>query len=102
MVEKSSGVSGKVPYGKPSDKLTKIKTANPFADVKQKQKTNFAYAYTTGAIPCRINHGSVSNKLQWDIHVEQIEAYDPLLVNCFEGLLETDHPYNFLAFESLK
>jgi hypothetical protein len=102
MVEKTEGVSGKKPYGKPSDKLTKIKTANPFADTKQKQKTAFAYAYTTGAIPCRINHGSISNKLQWDIPVDQIESYDPLLVHCFEGLLETEHPYNFLAFEALK
>lgn len=62
MVEKTqsvSNVSGKKPYGKPSDKLTKIKTANPFADSKQKQKTAFAYAYTTGAIPCRISHGSI-------------------------------------------
>lgn len=23
--------------------------------------------------------------------------YDPILVNCFEGLLETDHPYSFVA-----
>jgi hypothetical protein len=34
--------------------------------------------------------------------VESIETYDPILVNCFEGLLETEHPYNFLAFEAMK
>jgi hypothetical protein len=27
--------------------------------------------------------------------------YDPLLINCFEGLLETDHPYKFVAFRAL-
>jgi len=28
--------------------------------------------------------------------------YDPLLINCFEGLLETDHPYSFVANQALK
>lgn len=27
--------------------------------------------------------------------------YDPLLVNCFEGLCETDHPYSFMANQAL-
>ena len=102
MVEKSTGISGIKPHGKPSDRLTKIKTANPFADSKKKQKSTFSYAYSTGAIPCRINHGSIQNKIKWDIPVESIETYDPILVNCFEGLLETEHPYNFLAFEAMK
>lgn len=50
-------------YGKPSDKLTKVKTSNPFASTKTKQKTNFGYAYTAGTIPCRINHGCNFNRL---------------------------------------
>jgi len=28
--------------------------------------------------------------------------YDPLLITCFEGLLEDKHPYNFLAFAAIK
>lgn len=28
--------------------------------------------------------------------------YDPVLVVCFEGLQETDHPYNFAARQSIK
>ena len=78
---------------KPSDRLTKIKTADPFAAATQKQKTNFAHAYTAGAVPCRINHGCSRNYLQWDCAPGSIECFDPLLVHCFEGLLETDHPY---------
>jgi len=27
--------------------------------------------------------------------------YDPLLINCFEGLLETEHPYTFVANQAL-
>ena len=33
--------------------------------------------------------------------VEEID-YDPLLVNCFEGLQETDHPYQFVAMQALR
>jgi hypothetical protein len=29
-------------------------------------------------------------------------AYDPLLVTCFEGLIEEKHPYNFIANECVK
>jgi Parkin co-regulated protein len=98
-----SGIPKPVPlYGRPSDKLTQIKTANPFASNKSKQKTNFGYAYTAGSIPCRINHGCNFNKLQWDTSPELIETYDPILINCFEGLQETDHPYQFVAFTAIK
>lgn len=27
--------------------------------------------------------------------------YDPLLINCFEGLLETEHPYALVANSGL-
>ena len=28
--------------------------------------------------------------------------YDPTLIVCFEGLLETEHPYNFAASQCIK
>ena len=28
--------------------------------------------------------------------------YDPVLVTCFEGLIETGHPYNFIAMNCIK
>ena len=59
----ASGAGLPRPPAKPSDRLTKIKTANPFASTKTKQKTNFGYAYTAGTIPCRINHGCNFNKI---------------------------------------
>jgi hypothetical protein len=90
------------PHGKPSDRLTQVKVANPFASTKTKQKTNFGYAYTAGSIPCRINHGCNKNELQWDHPPDRLDNYDPILVNCFEGLCETDHPYQFVAFQALK
>ena len=88
-------------FAKPSDRLTKIKTANPFGASTRKHKTNFGYAYGQGTVPCRIDHGCNTNKLHWDAPVEQIDL-DPLLINCFEGLQETDHPYQFVAMQALR
>mmetsp|Transcript_8350 Transcript_8350/g.16553 ORF Transcript_8350/g.16553 Transcript_8350/m.16553 type:complete len:166 (+) Transcript_8350:992-1489(+) len=79
---------------KPSAKLS-IKAADPFAP-KNKSKTNFGYVYSAGGIPCRINHGSIANKLTWEVDPSQL-PYDPLIVTCFEGLMETEHPYCFAA-----
>lgn len=56
-------------FDKPSDKISKIKTSDPFAGTK-KHKTNFGYVYSAGGIPCRILHGSVKLKLKWDIEPE--------------------------------
>ena len=73
----------------------RAKTADPFSS-KKKHKTNFGYVYASGGVPCRINHGSVRNTIQWDTNPEDLD-FDPLLVNCFEGLLETEYPYYFVA-----
>ncbi len=85
---------------KPSDKFMKVKTADPFGQGTKKHKTNFGYVYASGGVPCRINHGTVNHKIQWDKNPQELD-YDPLLVNCFEGLLETDHPYSFVANKAL-
>ncbi len=44
----------------------KIKTADPFGQATKKHKTNFGYVYSAGGVPCRINHGTVVHKIQWD------------------------------------
>lgn len=54
------------------------------------------YVYSAGGIPCRINHGSVTMRLNWDQQPSQL-PYDPLLITCFEGLIETEHPFLFVA-----
>ena len=79
-----------------------MKTVDPFANAKKRQKTNFTYAYDSGSIPCRIDHGCNFNKLKWDVPPDSIDSYDPILINCCEGLLETEHPFSFLAFEALR
>lgn len=85
--------------------------------------SNFSSAYDGGLIPCRINHGGIKNALQWTkepdsaltttikrrfefdyttnpIHPDSSLtglSFDPLLVTCIEGFLETEHPFVFLA-----
>lgn len=40
-------------------------------------------------------------RLQWDLPPSQLN-YDPLLITCFEGLLETEHPYKFVSREAAR
>eukprot|EP00830_Metopus_es_P020948 TRINITY_DN852_c0_g3_i1.p1 TRINITY_DN852_c0_g3~~TRINITY_DN852_c0_g3_i1.p1 ORF type:complete len:269 (+),score=53.77 TRINITY_DN852_c0_g3_i1:56-808(+) len=86
---------------KPSAKYTSIKTADPFANTTKKHKTTFGYVYTSGSVPCRIQHGGVNNFLLWDKPPVSL-IYDPLLQHCFEGIMETEHPYAFVAFQALR
>ena len=40
-------------------------------------------------------------RLHWDQQPSQL-SYDPLLVTCFEGLLETEHPFVFVSRQGCK
>jgi len=55
---------------KPSDKFIK-KSSDPF-ESGNKKRSNFVYVYQAGGIPCRIIHGSVRLKLNWEIPPESI------------------------------
>ena len=71
----------------------------PFA-VASKHKTNFGYVYSAGGIPCRVDFGT-KMKLKWTIPLSELN-YDPILEICFEGLLETEHPYKFVCRECIR
>jgi len=83
---------------KPSARLN-ARTINPFDDAAP--KSPFEAAYANGAVPCRLQHGSVKHKLQWTTPPENLN-FDPILVTFAEGLRETRHPYTFVAAEGLK
>ncbi len=57
--------------------------------------------YSSCGIPCRITHGNLKLSLKWDKDPKTLE-FDPLLVLCFEGLLETDHPFVFTSRQIIK
>jgi hypothetical protein len=63
-------------------------------------KTRFASAYAGGHIPACIDHGCNTNRLKWSTSPDESE-YDPLLVLCFEAIVEREHPYLFLARQML-
>ncbi|XP_006028207.1 PACRG-like protein [Alligator sinensis] len=84
---------------KPSDKLNP-KTIDPFGD-QPKAPSAFAAIYSKGGIPCRLIHGSVKHKLQWECLPETL-PFDPLLITLAEGLRETKHPYTFVSKEGFK
>ena len=85
---------------KPSEKLRNIKLADPFTSTKT-HKTNFGYVYSANGIPCHLQHGTAKLSLQWDTPFENID-YNQVLPICFEGIIETDHPYKFAARQSCK
>ncbi|KFW86327.1 PACRG-like, partial [Manacus vitellinus] len=87
------------PQPKPSDKLNP-KTIDPFGAYSQPTSA-FAATYAKGGIPCRLVHGSVKHKLQWECLPETV-PFDPLLVTLAEGLRETKHPYTFVSKEGFR
>ncbi|XP_069924196.1 PACRG-like protein isoform X1 [Oryctolagus cuniculus] len=86
-------------HPRPSDKLNP-KTINPFGE-QSRAPTAFAAIYSKGGIPCRLVHGSVKHRLQWECPPENL-AFDPLLITLAEGLRETKHPYTFVSKEGFK
>ncbi|XP_029141805.1 PACRG-like protein [Protobothrops mucrosquamatus] len=66
---------------RPSDRLNP-KTIDPF-NIESRVSSTFAAIYSKGGIPCRLVHGSVRHKLQWDCHPATLQ-FDPLLINLAE------------------
>lgn len=99
----NSQVSSEAPvklsrFSKPSDKVNP-KTSFQLGNTKS--KSAFSSAYSKGTIPCRLQHGSVKNSLVWTVQVETIKNFDPLLILFFQGLIEVDHPFNFIVGQGI-
>ena len=63
--------------------------------------TNFPIHYHYNIIPCYIYHKSCSFKLIWYKPFSSID-YPSVLSICFEGIIETAHPYKFIARQACK
>eukprot|EP00927_Polykrikos_kofoidii_P017936 TRINITY_DN18235_c0_g1_i1.p1 TRINITY_DN18235_c0_g1~~TRINITY_DN18235_c0_g1_i1.p1 ORF type:complete len:541 (-),score=74.84 TRINITY_DN18235_c0_g1_i1:160-1569(-) len=58
----------------------------------------FAQEYSRGNPPCRIDHGTRTNRISWDVSLEELtRRREELLLICAEGLRETRHPYATVA-----
>ncbi|XP_042107777.1 PACRG-like protein isoform X1 [Ovis aries] len=95
----SSPESARKLHPRPSDKLNP-KTINPFGE-QSRAPSAFAAIYSKGGIPCRLVHGSVKHRLQWECPPEKL-PFDPLLITLAEGLRETKHPYTFVSKEGFR
>lgn len=79
-----------------SARLSPHKQANPWG--VQRCATPLSALYQSGGFPARINHGSISSKLEWQVDIEDVDGFDfGLLVTCAEGIAETQHPFTFIA-----
>ncbi|KAM9087379.1 PACRG-like protein isoform 2-T3 [Megaptera novaeangliae] len=95
----SSPESARKLHPRPSDKLNP-KTINPFGE-QSRAPSAFAAIYSKGGVPCRLVHGSVKHRLQWECPPEKL-PFDPLLITLAEGLRETKHPYTFVSKEGFR
>ncbi|XP_055444111.1 PACRG-like protein isoform X4 [Bubalus kerabau] len=77
----SSPESARKLHPRPSDKLNP-KTINPFGE-QSRAPSAFAAIYSKGGIPCRLVHGSVKHRLQWECPPEKL-PFDPLLITLAE------------------
>lgn len=82
---------------KPSERY-KVRMADLFLSEKH-HKSKFSTIYASKGIPCHIFHGGAKMHLIWDIPIEKVD-YSSVLPLCFEGLIETDHPYSFASRQS--
>lgn len=67
---------------------------NPFTS--KGAQTPFAAAFSRRDLPCVLSTGSVKNKLDWRTPVDDV-PFDPTLRLLAVGLVETKHPYAFVA-----
>ena len=87
-----------VAHGRPSARISPHKQADPWGAGERRCRTNLSFMYGQNSLPCRINHGSISNKIEWEVDLEDAAAFNyRLLVTFAEGLREVEHPYTFLA-----
>ena len=58
--------------------------------------TSFRKFYERGDFPIALEHDTKGNKIAWKVEIEKLD-YHHYLPLFFDGLCETDHPYEFFA-----
>ena len=80
---------------------SKMKISDIFSKKMTKYKTYFPIHYNQNIIPCHLYHKASSFKLIWDKPFKEID-YSKVLTACFEGIIETAHPYKFISRQACK
>ncbi|NXD51894.1 PACRG protein, partial [Corvus moneduloides] len=78
--------------------LFKVRGPPPAGSVKQRpaKRTAFRKFYDRGDFPIAVEHGHVGNKIAWKAEIENLD-YHYFLPLFFDGLRETEFPYEFFA-----
>lgn len=63
---------------------------------KHSGPTAFRKFYERGDFPIALEHDTKGNKIAWKVEIEKLD-YHHYLPLFFDGLCETDHPYEFFA-----
>ena len=79
----------KIPGGKPMNFSAFVPRQNP-------PNTEFRRFYERGDLPVQVDHGGVSNRIQWKVDIEKLDFHHYLPI-FFDGLREVEVPFNFLA-----
>jgi hypothetical protein len=75
----------------PSAKATSIRNSKP---------TAFRKFYERGDFPIALEHDTKGNKIAWKVEIEKLD-YHHYLPLFFDGLCETEHPYDFFARQGI-
>jgi len=67
-----------------------------FAPRVNPPNTEFRRFYERGDLPVQVDHGGVSNRIQWKVDIEKLDFHHYLPI-FFDGLREIEDPYAFLA-----
>ncbi|KAL3319429.1 hypothetical protein Ciccas_001902 [Cichlidogyrus casuarinus] len=71
-------------------------TAGAFVQRPITTPTQFRIFYERGDFPIALEHDSKGNKIAWRVEIEKLD-YHHYLPLFFDGLAETEHPYEFFA-----
>lgn len=74
-------------------------TTNAFRS-KSSAPTNFRKFYERGDFPVALEHDTKGNKIAWKVEIDKLD-YHHYLPLFFDGLCETEHPYEFLARQGI-
>ncbi|NXA83411.1 PACRG protein, partial [Thryothorus ludovicianus] len=74
----------------------------PAGSVKQRpaKRTAFRKFYDRGDFPIAVQHETVGNKIAWKVEIEKLD-YHYFLPLFFDGLCETEFPYEFFARQGI-
>jgi len=67
---------------------------------RETKPTQFRKFYERGDFPIALEHDSKGNKIAWKVEIEKLD-YHHYLPLFFDGLCETEHPYEFFARQGI-